>query len=241
MRFSIENTDALTFLQGLPDGTADLLFTDPPYSSGGKARSITRPTGKKYTNGKTKLPDFAGETMDQRANFRFTLTWMLEARRVLKNHAYIGVFTDWRQYGVFADALQAAGFNWSGAAVWNKGEGVRPALGAFRNQGEFILWGTKGGKAPDARKILPGCFHAPNVTRNKLHQTQKPVVVMEWLLSIADPGVTVLDPFMGSGTTGVAALRSGNRFLGCELIPDIYKAALTRLSAEPNARGTPHV
>ncbi|WP_156916880.1 hypothetical protein [Leisingera aquimarina] len=83
---TIALTDALTFQDNLSTASVGGLFTDPPYSSGGSNRLILQPTWKKYT-GKSEaaraLPDFAGETMDQRSNLRFTLTWTSAARRVL--------------------------------------------------------------------------------------------------------------------------------------------------------------
>jgi DNA modification methylase len=60
---------------------------------------------------------------------------------------------------------------------------------------------------------------------------------MDGLLSIADPGATVLDPFMGSGSTGIAALRAGMRFIGFEMVPAIFDLARTRLAAETAIAG----
>jgi site-specific DNA-methyltransferase (adenine-specific) len=229
---TISNTDALTFLDSLGTASVGGLFADPPYSSGGGQRSINVPTGKKYCGTGRKvspLPDFAGETMDQRSNLRFTITWLAAAQRVLEPGGYFGIFCDWRQLPVFTDAVQISGFHWKGVSVWDKTEGVRPQKGAFRHQCEYIVWGTNGPKKPGANRILPGCFRKSNVTRDKLHQTQKPVEVMNWLVSIIDEGAPVLDPFMGSGSTGVAALSSGRPFLGCELVPEIYQVAKARL------------
>lgn len=65
------------------------------------------------------------------------------------------------------------------------------------------------------------------------HPTQKPVPLMEWCLRMAkvEPGQTVLDPYMGSGTTGVAAVRNGARFIGCELDPEHFATACKRIAA----------
>ncbi|QBR36023.1 site-specific DNA-methyltransferase [Leisingera sp. NJS201] len=230
---TIAQTDALTFLDSLSPASVGGLFADPPYSSGGSQRTITTQTGRKYcgTLSRNTLPDFAGETMDQRSNLRFTVSWLSAARRVIEPGGYFGIFCDWRQLPVFTDAVQIAGLHWKGISVWDKTEGVRPQKGAFRHQCEYIVWGTNGQKKPGANRILPGCFRKSNVTRNKLHQTQKPVEVMDWLLSITEDGAPVLDPFMGSGTTGAAALASGRPFFGCELVPEIYKVAEARLTA----------
>ncbi len=67
-----------------------------------------------------------------------------------------------------------------------------------------------------------------------LHPTQKPVLLMAWCLDIAKvpAGATVLDPFMGSGTTGIACLRTGRNFIGIERDPAHYKTALDRIARE---------
>jgi site-specific DNA-methyltransferase (adenine-specific) len=64
------------------------------------------------------------------------------------------------------------------------------------------------------------------------HPNQKPLALMDWIISkIVPPGGTVLDPFMGSGTTGVACLETGRRFIGIEIDPDYFKIARRRIRA----------
>lgn len=78
----------------------------------------------------------------------------------------------------------------------------------------------------------------------KRHPTQKPVKVMEWCLSFVDSGVTVLDPFMGSASTGVAVMRqnikkrTSRRFVGIELDPTYFKVAVDRLQSVVGGRGS---
>ena len=63
------------------------------------------------------------------------------------------------------------------------------------------------------------------------HPHQKPVQVIDWLLALAStPGATVFDPFMGSGTTGVACVRTGRNFIGCEIDPTYYAIAQRRIA-----------
>jgi site-specific DNA-methyltransferase (adenine-specific) len=70
------------------------------------------------------------------------------------------------------------------------------------------------------------------------HPTVKPVAVMRWLIKlVTPPGGTVLDPFMGSGTTGIAALREGFHFIGCEREPEYLLIAEARIAHHaPDAR-----
>jgi len=65
-----------------------------------------------------------------------------------------------------------------------------------------------------------------------LHPTQKPVAVMEWSLGFVPKADTILDPFMGSGTTGVACIRTGRRFIGIEIDPRYFDIAVRRIEAE---------
>lgn len=63
----------------------------------------------------------------------------------------------------------------------------------------------------------------------RVHPTQKPVALMEWCLGMVDENLTVLDPFMGSGTTGVACVRLGRRFIGIEIDEGHFETACTRI------------
>lgn len=73
--------------------------------------------------------------------------------------------------------------------------------------------------------------HGQLANEGKQHPTQKPVPLMAWCLGFIPPAAVVLDPFMGSGTTGVAALRLGRRFIGCEIDPAYFEIACRRIEA----------
>lgn len=153
--------------------------------------------------------------------------WLSECARVLKDGAPVLLFTDWRQLPLTTDALQIAGFTWRGITVWDKTEGVRPQLGRFRNQAEYIVWGSKGNMPLDRRApVLPGVIRESVRKADKHHLTGKPTELMRQLVRICEAGGRVLDPFAGSGTTLVAAYLEGFESLGIEMI-DQY-AAVTR-------------
>lgn len=80
------------------------------------------------------------------------------------------------------------------------------------------------------------CLHGGAVnndgTGRRQHPTQKPVALMQWCLGFCPPGCTVLDPFAGSGTTGVACIRTGRRFIGVELSREYCDIAVRRMEAE---------
>jgi len=164
--------------------------------------------------------EFAGDVRDQRAYHYWLALWLAECWRVAKPGAPICVFTDWRQLPVTTDAVQAGGWVWRGIAVWDKTEAARPQKGRFRNQCEFVVWGSKGDLWSDGEgACLPGVFRKAVNAREKEHVTGKPVDVMRGLLQIVRPGGGVLDPCFGSGTTGKAALELGMHFIGFEIDP----------------------
>ncbi|MCL1524884.1 DNA-methyltransferase [Xanthomonas nasturtii] len=171
--------------------------------------------------------DFVGDERDQRSHLKWMHLWLSECARVLKDGAPVLLFTDWRQLPLTTDALQIAGFTWRGITVWDKTEGVRPQLGRFRNQAEYIVWGSKGNMPLDRRApVLPGVIRESVRRADKHHLTGKPTELMRQLVRICEAGGRVLDPFAGSGTTLVAAQLEGFEAVGIEMT-DQY-AAVTR-------------
>lgn len=228
--------EALAILRTLPSASVEAIITDPPYSSGGFTRGdrVGKDTGQKYVFNDTKIqrPDFAGDNRDQRAFGYWCALWLAEALRVAKPGAPICVFTDWRQLPTTTDAIQAGGWVWRGIVVWDKTETARPSMGRFSAQAEYVVWGTAGASL-DLEEVgcLRGVFREPVPRDDKHHQTGKPTAVMQRVVRICPPGGVILDPFAGSGTTGVAALLEGRRFMGIEITEDYHRIARERLEA----------
>ena len=232
--FSTFQGDALKHLSTFADNSFDALISDPPYSSGGQFRSDrAQATGAKYTQTGPKaktFADFPGDNRDGRS-FQYWMTLILsECFRVTKPGAPICLFTDWRQLPTMSDALQAAGFVWRGVYVWDKTLAARPRKGYFRQQAEFVVWGSKGAlpAKPDAL-ALPGLTTCSVQKGGRFHQTGKPVELMKQIVKICEPGGLVLDPFMGSGSTGVACAETGRRFSGIEYTEHYHSVAVERL------------
>ncbi len=208
--------DALQIIGQFPRGMFDAIITDPPYASGGATKAEkSRSTAEKYSSAKNPLPSFDGDAKDQRSWTRWCAEWLSDARTVCKPGAVLCMFIDWRQLPAATDALQWAGWIWRGTAVWDKGN-CRPQKGRFRAQAEYILWGSNG-DMPFSRPVpcLPGVFQHPN-PQNRVHLTEKPLMLMREVVRIVEPGGVILDPFAGSGTTIAAALAEGYRAVGIE-------------------------
>ncbi|MEU6643200.1 site-specific DNA-methyltransferase [Saccharomonospora sp. NPDC046836] len=133
---------------------------------------------------------------------------------------------------VTSDALQVAGWTWQGTLVWHKPI-ARPRRGGFKAAAEYIVWGTNGKFDASREVYLPGVFSASQPRgRQRRHITQKPVEgLLDELVQISPESGTILDPFTGSGSTGVAALAAGRSFVGVELSEHYHAVARERLSA----------
>jgi len=230
--------DALQWLKTLSDSSSDAVITDPPYASGGLTTSQRQqlPSAKYVTNGQAKQwLDFQGDNKDQRSHLHWSLLWLEEAYRILKDGSIICVFSDWRQLPLTTDALQMSGFIWRGVVVWDKTEATRPQLGRFRHQAEYIVWASKG-KLPTKRDapVLPGVMRFPVKQSDKFHMTGKPTDLMRKLVQICEAGGVIVDPFAGSGTTLVAAQAEGFSFLGCEKNNAYYEVAQQRIQQQYN-------
>ena len=220
--------DALGILREMPGASVNAVLTDPPYSSGGlhMAARQAAPSDKYQNTGVGKsYPPMLGDLKDQRSFTLWATLWLGECWRVAKPGAPCMVFSDWRQLPAMTDAVQAAGWAWRGIVVWHK-PSARPTLGEFKRDTEFVVYAVKDKAKPAHRRCLPGVYkHAVN-TSKKVHLTGKPVDLVKDLLAVVPEGATVLDPFLGGGTTALACLETGRRFVGAELSPE-YMALLS--------------
>lgn len=240
---TIYHGESLDVLREIPSGSLSAVVADPPYSSGGMFRSDRQgdPSAKyrgwsQNKDGSSAAPksnpgSFGGDSRDQRGYEFWSALWMAQAWRAAVPGAQMFVFTDWRQLPTTTDAVQAGGWTWRGLLVWDKGIG-RPMKGRFRNHLEYIVWASNG-PMPQAENIYPSTLlrHSPPGAKERVHVTQKPESLIAELLTVAPPG-TVLDPFMGSGTTLKAAKDSGRGAVGIEIDEDYCRIATERLTQE---------
>lgn len=230
MGIELYNGDCFDILPAIEPNSIDAIVTDPPYSSGGLHMGARQaPSSKYFTNKSTKLPLFAGDSKDQRSWTAWMHAWLRLGFKACKDGAIVCLFTDWRQLPSATDALQMAGFVWRGVVAWDKKNSM-PQKGAFRNQCEYIIWGTKGEKNGKNTTVLSGAYQYSVPSRKyKQHATQKPVELMQDLLKIVPSNGTVLDPFMGSGTTLVACKSIGLHGIGIEYDPYYFEVAKNRI------------
>jgi site-specific DNA-methyltransferase (adenine-specific) len=223
--------DVLPTLSGV-----DLTITDPPYSSGGAYRSDrNQPTDKKYQHTaetQRTYATFSGDNRDQRSFERWCRMWMDDCLAATRVGGVFASFIDWRNLSCLIDAVQVAGWVFRGVVPWHKGEDQRPRKGWFRANVEYLVMAScgpllTGHLAPGI--CADGVIYCRINGAEKLHQTGKPVEVCESLIGVRPDFKTILDPFMGSGTAGVACVNMGRSFIGIEKEPEYFDIACRRI------------
>jgi site-specific DNA-methyltransferase (adenine-specific) len=225
--------DALRILSGLPTGSVNAVIADPPYSSGGMIRGDRTQAGthRKYSGTITDagiLTAFSGDSRDQRGYHYWCALWISESLRIVHPGGICALFTDWRQLPATTDAMQSGGFVWRGIVPWAK-PNYRPQSGRFAAQCEYVVWGSSGPMPVNYDHPSFAGFFMAQSPRDKSHITQKPLDVMRELVKIVPEGGVILDPFMGSGTTGVAAVMERRRFIGVEMNEHYAEVASRRI------------
>ena len=210
----------------------DALITDPPYSSGGQFRGDRQNgTLAKYTGShgnQPDLPQFTGDTRDQRGFLAWCGLWLGAARMKACDGAVCLCFTDWRQLPTLSDAVQVGGWIWGGVGIWNKPNG-RPQSNHFCHDIEYVLHAQNGPTNQDY-DYKPRALFESTIPQGRDHIAQKPIAVMEWLVQFCPPNGVVFDPFMGSGTTLRAAKNLGRKAIGSDIDEYWCEVAAKRLS-----------
>lgn len=229
---TLYRADALEVMAALDRGSFGACLGDPPYSSGGNVRDKAQATSAKYQSSENRgiYPEFQGDTRDQRSYLAWSTLWLGLARELVAPGGLVGVFSDWRQLPVTTDALQCGGWVWRGVVPWDKTESARPQVGRYRNQAEYVIWGTNGAR-PLTGAVAPGVMRHC-VPRKKHHIAGKPVGLMTDLLGPMEG--PILDPFMGSATIGVACLQLGLPYVGIEVDETYFAIACQRMEEAMN-------
>ncbi len=211
--------DAIVWLQEFPDKSIDLVITDPPYESLEKHRKVGTTTRLKHSKGSSNdwFPIFP--------NSGFPILFD-ELYRVLKKGRHLYMFCDQETMFIAKPIGEAAGFKFWKPIVWDK-----KAIGMgyhYRARYELILFFEKG-----KRKLndlgIPDILEAKRVHRG--YPTEKPVEISEVLVKQStQPGEVVIDPFCGSGSSLVAAMRNGRRASGNDVVENAINLSFTRLS-----------
>ena len=242
--------DCLEVMQALPDASVGLIVADPPYFLSNDGYSVSG--GRRVSVNKGDWDRSQGWEADH----QFNLAWPRECRRLLVPDGAIWVSGTFHSIHSVGMALQQLGYHVLAEVAWFK-PNAAPNVGcrSFTHSHETLLWAklnrsarhtfnydyTRGDfpgdrlKAPDRQmRTVWSIPLTPGRERtNGKHPTQKPLALLERIvLATSCPGDLILDPFCGSGTTGVAAVRHGRRFIGIELDRGYADLAHLRISGD---------
>ena len=209
--------DCLDVMQGIPDGSVDMVMTDPPYGMNFQSnRAKNGPRHKKIEG---------DSVVDTR--------WLSDAFRLLKSGGGLISFCDWNTSHKWREEIECAGFIIKSQVIWDRmHHGMGDLKGAFAPQHDVIWYATKGRRIfVNGRPMSVMRHKRPSPADDHGHPTCKPVMLMENLITATDDGSggVIIDPFLGSGTTGVAAANTGRRFIGIERDPEYFAAASARI------------
>lgn len=225
--WEVAQGDCLDVMGRMREACVDAVVTDPPYSSGTR-REAAKGVRKSMTRSHEDSSWFGSDSLTTNGLVFLVRACALQWHRLLKPGGHVLAFIDWRMYPAVAAAIESADLRHAGLLVWDKtyfGMGT-----GFRNQHELVVHFTKG-VAGVQRKDVGNVLRAKPV-RGGDHPTEKPVDLLQTLLTVVTPpGGIVLDPFTGSGTTGVAAVQEGFRFIGIEREAQYVEIARARIAA----------
>jgi len=236
--------DCIEVMKGIPDISADLTLTDPPYMISNEV-IITRGRNKMKFKGKDIIQDF-GEwdkfnSLDE--FFNWTFKWIDEVVRVLRCGGMFCSYFDrdkinllsrylqdkylFKVKGYYAD-LKSNPVPQARKVKWMNGWEI---IGMWQKPGGKLTYNYQLGQAKDWG-IRPIVGHTTKEDGRRCHPTQKPISVMEKFISYwSNKNDIIIDPFLGSGTTAVACKELGRRYIGIEINPKDCERARNRIKA----------
>ena len=222
--FDLAQRDAVAWLRALPSESVDLVITDPPYESLEKHRAIGTTTRLKHSKASSN------DWFEIFPNARFPELFA-EVHRVLRRNTHFYLFCDPETMFVAKPIAEQVGFKFWKPLIWEK---VKIGMGYhYRARYECILFFEKGKRKLNDLGIAD-IIVAPRISGG--YPAEKPAAVSEVLIrQSTEPGQLVVDPFMGSGSVGVAAVTSGRSFAGndlCREAVDITRDRLRKAGAQ---------
>lgn len=246
--FTLHHGDSIKLMNSLPAESVDMIFADPPYylSNGG----ITVKSGKMVSVNKADWDKSKGVDED----YTFHESWIKAAKRVLKPHGTLWISGTYHSIYLCGHVLQLDGFKILNDITWFK-PNAAPNISCryFTASHETVLWVKKDAKAKhtfnykdmkynkweddvfkkeDKQMRSVWCIPTPGPSEKKhgKHPTQKPLALLERIvLAATNKGDVILDPFAGSSTTGIAAIRHGRKYIGIDNKKAYLSLSLARL------------
>jgi adenine-specific DNA-methyltransferase len=204
--------DCVKVMGQMPSSSVDVIVTDPPYMCRFQSRD-----GRTVTN-------------DDRSDW--VAPAFTQMSRVLKPDRLCVSFYSWHRVDAFFAAWKAAGFSPVGHLVFVKRYASKERYVAYSHESAYLL--AKGN--PEKPHMILRDVLEWKYTGNERHPTEKPLMsIMQLIQAFSHPGDIVLDPFVGSGTTAVAAKKLGRRYIGIDIEPVYAQQAQERVRRERRA------
>lgn len=255
--FVLYKDDSIEFFKSLPENSIDMIFADPPYnlSNGG----FTVHAGKRVSVNKGKWDESKGIEAD----FGFHLRWIEECHRVLKPNGSLWVSGTYHSIYQCGYAIQLLGFKILNDISWFK-PNASPNLSGryFTASHETLIWARKDPKGKhifNYQDMKNGNWHENDFIKKEgkqmrsvwaigtpkreektfgKHPTQKPMALLDRIiLSSTNKGDVVIDPFTGSSTTGLSAVRHGRKFIGVDLEKEYLELSKKRYTELSKQKG----
>lgn len=239
--------NCVELLDSLPEKSVDMVFADPPYNMQ-LSNDLYRPNATKVEG----VKDFSWDHFDSLKQYdEFSIAWLSGVKRVLKPNGTLWVIGSYHNIFRIGTSLQDLGFWILNDIIWKKSNPMPNFKGVrFTNAHETLLWVAPSAKCKhyfnyqsmkvyNDDKQMPSVWDIPLCTGNErikingkvAHPTQKPLQLLtRILLACTKEDAIVLDPFMGTGTTMVAAKMLGRKYIGIEQEKNYYKIAADRIT-----------
>jgi len=232
----VHNCDCLEFMKQLPDNCVDLVVTSPPYNMGQFSRN----------GGKNTYEDYNGNDMDEEDYRHWIFCILDESKRISRGHyAFNLKYRYFNNYCILPHWLLEKRLNVShqlrNEIIWQYSGFTDVNNSKFYPGHETVFVFSSNEKIgyfnPDMAKLgdvwsIPQAIHTDGIS-GKIHPAPYPSTLPQRIIeATCDKDMIVFDPFMGSGTTGLAAQRLGRKWFGCELEPKYCAIAEKRIEAE---------
>lgn len=242
--------NCLELLNEFKESSVDMIFADPPYFLSNDG--VTCRSGKMVSVNKGKWDKLAPGCSSVEDKHAFNRHWIRLCNRVLKPNGTIWISGTLHNIYSIGMALEQEGFKIINNITWQK---TNPppnlACHCFTHSTETILWARKNGNnvrycfnyqlmkeqnnGKQMKDVWTGSLTKASEKKEGKHPTQKPEYLLERIIQAAtQPGDVVLDPFCGSGTTGVVAARFGRYFIGIDESKEYLTIAKKRLEIDSN-------
>lgn len=213
------NDDCLNAFKQIKDNSVDLIVTDPPYTMTKRGKSC-RPN---------YMPDSMGDNLFD-YELPDTKKWFSDCYRVLKDDTHFYTFCNTNDIGNYLKIAEEVGFKLHNIITMIKDTHMPNRW--YMKYSELVLFFRKGDAKPIKDMRCRDYYYATMPTKkdSKFHITQKPLDFIEMMVNnSSDENDVVLDPFMGSGTTGIACKKLNRDFIGFEIDENHYKTAKERI------------